>query len=417
MHRSGGSLAGYLRLRSLPGLEPDPRWHTSRWTLSPELLHAHAEAWAASRLPVPSRRRRVVLRPLREVREASIGAVHRSLPRLRGLIEEWARRAGCASVPVLPGASDLVQELDAEGLLDFEPLTSPVLVRWLAAHGYWPEEMPATDRRGELGLDAAGVQLPGQRPGDAAGSGSDAGVGLGAGLQLGAGAGGGAGTWTGGGGRSAGAGSSVLLNGTSLPTRPDELRALARAVAADLTAEQLATPAHPVGGMSPVMARTRRSSGATGGGAGGYRASPPDQDKSIAVGLAGETVVGAWLREQFGVPEETSWKSSLRSHVIAGGPGDDRLGYDFRIHDGERTYLYEVKASVGSSGEITLGDSEVERASHLSPEETYIIVYVSDVLSRERRRITPLPNPFGAPGLAGYELLSTRMRLRFTLSG
>ncbi|MFI9115180.1 hypothetical protein [Streptomyces venezuelae] len=127
--------------------------------------------------------------------------------------------------------------------------------------------------------------------------------------------------------------------------------------------------------------------------------------------------MGVWLREKFGVPEETSWKSSLRSHVIARGPGGDRLGYDFRVHDGERTYLYEVTASVGSSGEIVLGDSEVERASHLSPEETYIIVYVSDVLSCARRRITPLPNPFGAPGPACYELLSTRMRLRFTLPG
>ncbi|MEU3431438.1 protein NO VEIN domain-containing protein [Streptomyces gardneri] len=128
-------------------------------------------------------------------------------------------------------------------------------------------------------------------------------------------------------------------------------------------------------------------------------------------------MVGAWLRERFGVPEESSWKFSLRSHVLAGGPGDDRLGYDFRIHNGDQTYLYEVKASVGSSGEVTLGDSEVERASHLGTYETYIIVYVSDVLARERRRITPLPSPFGAPGLAGYELLSTKMRLRFTLPG
>ncbi|GEB57085.1 hypothetical protein GCM10017674_66720 [Streptomyces gardneri] len=168
--------------------------------------------------------------------------------------------------------------------------------------------------------------------------------------------------------------------------------------------------------MPPVVARTRKASGA-GSGTGGYRASTPDQDKTIAIGLAGKTVVGAWLRERFGVPEETSWKSSLRSHVLAGGPGDDRLGYDFRIHNGDQTYLYEVKASVGSSGEVTLGDSEVERAAHLGTDETYIIVYVSDVLDRERRRITPLPSPFGAPGLAGYELLSAKMRLRFTLPG
>ncbi|MGW7450176.1 sacsin N-terminal ATP-binding-like domain-containing protein [Streptomyces sp. NPDC054787] len=387
VYRSGRSLAGYLRLRSLPGLEPDPHWHTTLWNLPSELLRSHADAWAAARLPAPSRRR-IALRPMDEVREASIGSVHRSLPRLRGLIEEWTRRAGSAPAPSLPGAADLVQELDGEGWLDFEALTSPVLVSWLKDRGYWPDGMPATDRRSDLGLDTPYVALPGQRSGAGPTSGS---------------------------GPVAGApGPHILLNGKPLPTRPDELRELARAVADDLTAEQLATPAQPTGALAPVLARPRRTPG-SGGGSGGYRAPATDQDKTTAIGLAGETVVAAWLREQFGVPQETSWKSSLRSHVIAGGVGDDRLGYDFRIHDGDRTYLYEVKASVGSSGEIILGDSEVERASHLAPDETYIIVYVSDVLDRTRRRITPLPNPFGAPGLAGYELVSTRMRLRFTL--
>ncbi|MGW1048400.1 hypothetical protein [Streptomyces sp. NPDC002521] len=55
-------------------------------------------------------------------------------------------------------------------------------------------------------------------------------------------------------------------------------------------------------------------------------------------------------------------------------------------------------------------------ASHLAPYETYIIVYVSDVMDAIRRRITPLPNPFSAPDLAGYELVRTRLRLRFDLA-
>ncbi|WP_146228301.1 sacsin N-terminal ATP-binding-like domain-containing protein [Streptomyces sp. CG 926] len=388
VHRSGRSLAGYLRLRSLPGFEPDPLWHTTLWDLSPELLQFHADAWAAARLPAPLHRQ-ITLRPLEEVRETSIGAVHRSLPRLRGLIEEWTRRAGTASAPSLPGAADLVQKLDEEGSLDFEALTSAVLIGWLKGHGYWPDGMPATDRRAELGLDTSHVPLPGQRSGNSSPSGSNPVAGK--------------------------PGPHILLNGMPLPTQPDELRELAQAVAGDLTPEQLATPAQPTGFLAPVVGKPRRALG-SGGGSGGYRAPTTDQDKTTAIGLAGETVAGAWLRQQFGVPEETSWKSSLRSHVIAGGLGDDRLGYDFLIHDGDRTYLYEVKASVGNSGEFILGDSEVERASHLGPDETYIIVYISDVLDRTRRRITPLPNPFGAPGLAGYELVSTRMRLRFTLS-
>ncbi|MEV7896655.1 ATP-binding protein [Streptomyces cyaneofuscatus] len=388
VHRAGRSLAGYLGLRSLPDLAPDPEWHTTLWDLPPDLLQAHADAWAAARLPAPNGRR-IPLRPLEEVREASIGAVHRALPRLRVLMDEWTLRTGAGAAPFLPGAGDLVQELDAEGLLDFVPLTSPGLVNWLDEHGYWPAGMPATDRRGELGLDQPPVSVPGPR--SSSGSSPDSGQG--------------------------GPASDLLLNGKRLPTRPDELREFARAVAGDVTAEQLATPVHPTGASAPVMAKARNASGSgtSGGGGGSYRAPSSDKDKNTAIGLAGETVVGAWLRQQFGVPEESSWKSSLRSHVIAGGPGDDRLGYDFRVHDGDRTYLYEVKASIGSSCEIILGDSETRCASHLGPNETYVIVYVSDVLDRARRRITPLPNPFGAPGLAGYELVSTRMRLRFTL--
>ncbi|MEU2490055.1 DUF3883 domain-containing protein [Streptomyces sp. NPDC007883] len=101
-------------------------------------------------------------------------------------------------------------------------------------------------------------------------------------------------------------------------------------------------------------------------------------------------------------------------HGLAGAqPGDDRLGYDFLIHDGNATYLYEVKASSGNSGEIVLGESEVRRASRLTRGETYYIVYLSHVFHRDRRAITVLPNPFGAPDLAGYELVSTQLRLRF----
>jgi hypothetical protein len=74
-----------------------------------------------------------------------------------------------------------------------------------------------------------------------------------------------------------------------------------------------------------------------------------------------------------------------------------------------------VKASTGDRGEFELGESEVERASHLRPGETYTIVYVTHVLDSTHRRITPLPNPFSAPGLAGYRLVGTAMRLRFEL--
>lgn len=64
-----------------------------------------------------------------------------------------------------------------------------------------------------------------------------------------------------------------------------------------------------------------------------------------------------------------------------------------------------MKASSGDRGEFELGESEVERASHLRADETYTIVYVTHVLDSTPRRITPLTDPFSAPGLAGYRLV------------
>ncbi|MFG2224967.1 sacsin N-terminal ATP-binding-like domain-containing protein [Streptomyces sp. NPDC048644] len=383
-YRSGRSLTGYVRLRSLPGLAPDPAWHTTRWNLSDALLRSHADTWAHAQLPatpaVPAR-----LRPLADVREASSATVHKLLPRLRQLIAEWTQLHCAGRYAAMTDAQDILRELDGEGLLDFETLTAKPLLHWLKTHGYWPEGMPLSDRRADLGLGR--THQPGTPTGSGGAGGSPSG--------------------------GPGPGPEVQLNGRSLSARRDDLPALAREVTADLTAEQRATPARSPKRLAPRIPRPRTPSGG-GSWSGAFRASTADPDRTAAIGLAGEAVVAAWLHEQFGVAPQDSWRSGLRVHGLAGGEqGDDRLGYDFVIHDGDRTYYYEVKASVGDSGEIILGESEVRHASQLKPGETYFLVYVSHVLDRTRRRISVLPNPFSAPDLAGYELVSTQMRLRF----
>ncbi len=387
VYRSGRSLSGYVRLRSLPDLVPDPSWHTTLWDLSDKLLQSHADAWARANLPAVSAAP-LRLQPLANVREAFNTAVHKLVPRLRQLIEEWAQLQSLGQYEVIPAAQDILRERDDNGLLDFQVLPTKALLDWLKTCGYWPEGMPLSDRRADLGLGTKRSPVTAQ----SAGSGT--------------------------GGSQPGTSSSapaVLLNGKSLSARPDDLPALAREVAADLTAEQRATPARSAARLTPRIPRPRTPSGNRSPG-GAFRASAADTDLTTAVGLAGEAAVAAWLHEQFGVAPQDSWKSGLRVHGLVGGEqGDDRLGYDFVIHDGDQTYYYEVKASTGDSGEIILGESEVRCASRLKPGETYFIVYVSHVLDHTRRRISVLPNPFSAPDLAGYELVSTQMRLRFDL--
>ncbi|MER8265709.1 DUF3883 domain-containing protein [Streptomyces griseus] len=387
-YRSGRSLTAYVRLRGLPALTPDTAWHMTLWDLTDQLLQTHADTWLNRSLPAqPSTSR--ALAPLTEVRESSTTAVHQHLPRLRQLIEDWQRLHPTSRTVVPPPPQEVLRALDDQGLLDFEVLPKKALITWLRDHGHWPAGMPLSDRPSQLGLSAT-TSAPAGSSGAPAST-SRSGVPL--------------------------PGPQVVLNGVLVPAGPDDLAALAREVAADLTPEQRATPATAVTVLTPCIPRPRTSSqSATGSQAGSYQAAGNDQDRTLPVGLAGEAAVATWLHEQFGVAPEDSWKSSLRLHGLAGAqPGDDRLGYDFLIHDGNATYLYEVKSSTGNSGEIILGESEVRRASRLAPGETYFIVYVSDVLDRDRRNITVLPNPFSAPELAGYELVSTQMRLRFNI--
>ncbi|WP_461036110.1 sacsin N-terminal ATP-binding-like domain-containing protein [Streptomyces mayteni] len=380
-HKAGAPLTDYVRLRSLPGLQPDPRWGLEHWDLPVDLLNAHAEEWTVTHLPPPPDRQHHP-RPVAEIRENCVDTIHTRLPRLRVRMEAWLHRQG-REASSLPSATEVASAMDTEGLLDFEPIGTRTLIAWLQTHGHWPEGMPATDRAADLGLH----EPPPLPPSPPVGS-----------TPLPA----------------APSGPSLPLNGRSVPIGPDHLRDLARQVAADLTPDQLAASPQP-GTPSPPAFPRQRTTSASGGRGGAYRVPPQDIQRDRAVGLAGEVAVAAWLERQYGVPREESWKSGLRQHVLADGTGDDSLGYDFLVHDGDRTFLYEVKASTKNRREFELGESEVERASHLRPDEIYTIVYVSHVLDRTHRRITPLPNPFSAPGLGGYRLVGTAMRLRFEL--
>ncbi|MEN8652390.1 hypothetical protein ABCR94_17740 [Streptomyces sp. 21So2-11] len=382
-HRAGSSLVPYVKLRDLPDLLPDPTWHSTLWDLSDELLRRHADEWMDKRLPAraaaPS-----LLKPLTEVRDASSAAVQREMRRLRQLVEDWQQFHRNGQGETLPAIHDVLQAMDGQGLLDFVTISTKVLINWLDSHGHWPDGMPLTDKRTDLGLTGAqppaptvpGASSPPPTPGP-----------------------------------------RILLNGKSVPAPPDDLAELARAVVADLTLEQLATPAGIATPLTGAVPHPRTPSSGTRSSSGGsYRAPSADSDRNEAIGLAGEAVVAEWLRARYGVEPQDSWKSALRVHGLPGAePGDDRLGYDFLIHDGDTTLYYEVKASEGDSGDFFFGESEQRHARQLGPHEEYFVVYVSHVLDRERRDVKVLPNPFGAPNLAGYELIGTRMRLRFRL--
>lgn len=74
----------------------------------------------------------------------------------------------------------------------------------------------------------------------------------------------------------------------------------------------------------------------------------------------------------------------------------------------------EVEAQLGLPAVPEAAQRAVSRQVVEQPVELKVRVDAGR-LDRDRRAISVLPNPFGAPDLTGYELISTQLRLRFSL--
>jgi len=195
---------------------------------------------------------------------------------------------------------------------------------------------------------------------------------------------------------------------------PADLQALVDAVRQNVPAAVLATLTDPIR-LAELPADTRVSRRPRTSLGRSSAASRPPAEKLKAIGLAGEAVVGEWLRRQFGLPPEDTWMSGYRAEMLADGKGSDSLGYDFIVKAPERTWLFEVKATTEEALEFPLGESEVRRARDVSSDEEYVIVLVTHVLSPDKRRIYPLPNPMGPGGLNFYRVVGNALRLQFEL--
>ncbi|MFD0346021.1 hypothetical protein ACFQ0M_07900 [Kitasatospora aburaviensis] len=166
--RAGRDLGEYVRLRDLPGLGPEPAWHRTRW--APRPPDGRPRGPVAGRAPAPGgqglggpaagERGPGHVRGLRARPAAGTAQPDRAL----------ARPAGGAAESTCPGAAQVAREMEAEGLLDFAPLTRRALIAWLQSRGHWPEGMPATTNPGDLGLEggAAGRQPSSPRDGKGA---------------------------------------------------------------------------------------------------------------------------------------------------------------------------------------------------------------------------------------------------------
>jgi hypothetical protein len=381
-YRSGQPLEEYLRLLEATP-EPDPTWLDRYWDVPEDVLEGYVGSWLEhvcpnTQMPPDS------LPPIDDLREAGTRTITSVLANARVLIEAWLHR-NASGQGRRPGERIAVAtSMTAEGLLDFGRLNASDVIQWLQANDQWPTDMPLTTNRADLKLTDQDLESARSR--------------LEANKE-----------------QQRRRETYVRYGDKTYSEDPYDLRALVDAVRAGVPAEVLSTPVDPVRlSLLPTAKEEHRSSGRAGSSSGSSTSRGPDE-KLKAIGLAGEVIVGEWLRHHFGMPIEDTWVSGNRAEVIADGKGSDNLGYDFQVRTPDRTLLFEVKATVGDVPEFKLGESEVRRAQDIDQNEKYLIVFVTHVLSPEMQRIHILPNPLASGGLQHYHVAGNAMRFKFEL--
>lgn len=370
-------LAAYTASREFVDLTPDPAWLFDHEVPSDSMLAERVSGWLAARgelqaAPLP-------LEPIDDVRDANRALLGRELTAVADVVRAWLVKRREQLPDAWTDLQEIRDRLAASGALDFVALDTPDLLVWIDALGVWPTEMPVTLDHAELGLSAADLAA-----GKASGSESDR---------------------------------SRRRRRTELPfgsrtydTASDDLLDFAKAIDGSVSEDFLrARPT--VTKLAELPPRKPRQdggrSGATGASHSGSASKPPDE-VTAAIGLAGEILAYRWLCETYPETTPDSWVSRNRRFQLGGHPGDDSLGYDFRIARNNETLLFEVKATKTDEYAFDIGESEL-RAARGTRRGWYRIIFIRSVLTPADRQLLVLPHPLDP----SYAQVNQGLRLRF----
>jgi len=91
------------------------------------------------------------------------------------------------------------------------------------------------------------------------------------------------------------------------------------------------------------------------------------------------------------------------------------LGYDLEIYLNKKTYLIEVKSTIGGNNQFEMGSTETDKARKLSKNNKteYLIAFVTDTL--DNPKIHWLPNPFSSKGNKLFTIKEVGARISFKL--
>jgi hypothetical protein len=382
--------ANWPSLRSLDWITAPAAWAYTVDVADDELLERHVEEQLTLRLGRPAPRKGEHLAAIDQVRSANHRMVAGATADLVALIRAAGRPLPAALAGAHP-AESVTTHLDTAGALDFRLLTPDDVVAWLAALGHWPHGMPTATDPGRHGLSTADLDR--------------------------------------------------VRHAAEHERRERERRRRTISVGgrefdvqsgdyAELTAElQRALDGGAVPGLEggrAVFTRPRPLEPAAGRGAatgrrrGGGHGGGPDAGLSPAqreaIGYMGEWYAYQWLRGHYAAGvDETSWVSGNRRKAFPGPPGDDGLGFDFKVGSGKRPMLFEVKATQGDGGRIELGESEVRAAQQHAGSERWRLLVVTSVLDPKRVNVQMLPNPFSKDGRGRYREEGGALRFSYRL--
>lgn len=389
---------------SVLGFEPDARYREARDGLSEitadeawlpryqrvpdDLLAARIDAWLVGKGAPVLGSVASGLADLNSVRAANTALLRKTAAVAQPLVRAWAIQHGIVPHDVWREVShaeaELRRMLDEAGAFDCRAWTDTELLRWFRRLAVWPQAMPLSVDRTELGVAQTEVEAQAQKAREDRE-------------------------------RMDRQARSVQLNGEFRDPETVDWLKLSDEVSSGLSRAVLNRPIGTFADLIPTADLPKRGGGGGGGGGGGTFVGVPQAKKDM-IGLLGELTVYHWLRaRQPGHDIDACWVSG-NSEQFTGRKGCDGLGYDFRIAFNKQTWFIEVKASTEDPCRFELGETEVRRARDVARSrsaERYVVAYVANVGSTKATTIDILPNPLGPDADGVLNIAGDSIRYNF----
>jgi Domain of unknown function (DUF3883) len=376
------SLSAYVAIRNLDGLKPDVAWLETCHLPSEKMMGIEVARWIDAIAAEAAVQGSDALPDLAKTRATNRRSVEELIRECAPVVSAWCRR----NKQTLPGlwnsadpAAIVVDSMDQAGQYDFDVLATTRILGWLRASGHWPDSMPMTNDKQQLGLTPEDLNVKSEAEVERE--------------------------------RREYERRSIVYNGKRFTAV--ECAALIANVETSIPQAFFATGK----GFSSLVEVGKAHGVRGGGGPGGYARHALNEDQRGLVGLVGEKVALEWLKRKYPGTDENSWKSTNRDRSLGGRPGSDSLGYDFEVFERGRRLFFEVKATIGEQPILELGETELRTANENARRDNYRILFITQALEPSQRRIFVLPNPFSSRAQGFYQLTGTGIRYRFRLEG